>query len=567
MGETDRILPGLRISVVVPTFERPDRVARLVRLLDEQTLAPESFEAIIVDDGSRVDPTPAIEAAPHRYRLIVERQANQGAAAARNRGIARASAPVVLCLDDDMIPCRELLEEHLRIHDSTPRAVIVGRIRTGEIVGPLPLFERFHARNLDRMAESIRATGRLPRGTEIYSGNLSFRRDDYFAVGGFDPTLPRSEDMEIGFRLEKAGANLRFAYAASTIHDSDHTDAERWIRTAFTYGVTEQRIARKHRGSPEVGPYRYVELLRFLPMPAFAFSVIAPDAGHAAVRAVTKIAEGLDSMGLRDQALSAITLAYGMEYYRGVRVESGSAAQCLHDLRDFLSRKKGRSPRRRGRWLSRRAPRLHARLRFQRVAWTRFARSVRADHAMLQRSDARYDTRGRQPSSLPKDLVQRIGFQMLAAVRLMRLLHDSGSPLGAKIAARLIRHLYGADVHWTARIADGVGVVHGTGIAIVHSARIGKGVILSQNVTIGDGIDPVTRVVGQPTIEEEVHVGPGAVIIGPVTVGAGSRIGPNVVLRESVPPDSVVEASPPIVRPRHRREVSPSPRDGRAAPS
>lgn len=131
MGETDRILPGLRISVVVPTFERPDRVARLVRLLDEQTLAPESFEAIIVDDGSRVDPTPAIEAAPHRYRLIVERQANQGAAAARNRGIARASAPVVLCLDDDMIPCRELLEEHLRIHDSTPRAVIVGRIRTG----------------------------------------------------------------------------------------------------------------------------------------------------------------------------------------------------------------------------------------------------------------------------------------------------------------------------------------------------------------------------------------------------------------------------------------------------
>ncbi len=149
MGHTNSILTGdaaaLRISVVVPTHEREGRVARLVGLLDEQTLPPESFEVIVVDDGSRVDPRPRCEAAPHRYRLTVLRQRNKGAAAARHRGIEAAGAPVVLCLDDDMIPVKGLLEEHLKVHDSTPRAVVVGRVRTGALVRPLPLFERFHA--------------------------------------------------------------------------------------------------------------------------------------------------------------------------------------------------------------------------------------------------------------------------------------------------------------------------------------------------------------------------------------------------------------------------------------
>ncbi len=561
-----------RISVVIPTYERAERVARLVALLEQQTLPPDAFEVIVVDDGSKVDPRSRLEAIRRRFHLVLERQTNQGAAAARHRGIELARAPIVLCLDDDMIPSPELLAEHLAVHDATPRAVVVGCVRSGQAVRDLPLFERFHAYSLDKMAASIRATGRVPRGTEIYSGNLSFRCADYLAVGGFDKSLPRSEDLELGFRLEKAGAAMRYADAASTIHDTDHTDEERWLRTAFTYGVTEQRIGRKHAASPEAGPFRYFALLRALPMPAFALSIVAPGVGHLGARAVTKIAAGLDALGLERPAISAMTLAYGMEYYRGVRTEAGSAAVCWRDLQTFRAHRRATqggvgaasSPRRRRPRTA--AGRLRARLRRQRLLVARFAASVRADHATLQRGDAKYDTRGRKPSSLRRDLVERIGFQILTGVRLMRLLRDSGSPTGAKVAARLLRHLYGADIHWTAELADGVSIVHGTGLAIVHSARIGKGAILSQNVTIGDGTDPKTRAVGQPVIEEDVHIGPGAVVIGPVTVGARSRIGPNVVLRESIPPDTVVEIAPPILRPRARRPVAPPAEPPVAAP-
>jgi serine O-acetyltransferase len=205
------------------------------------------------------------------------------------------------------------------------------------------------------------------------------------------------------------------------------------------------------------------------------------------------------------------------------------------------------------------APRLVDR----KAAFSRFLASVRADHEMLVRSDAKYDTRGRQAASLAHDLVERIGFQMMAACRLMQLFKESGSPLGAKITGRMIRLVYGADIHYGCEIEDGVAINHGMGIAIGHSARIAKGVILSHNVSIGDGIDPRTRAVGQPTLEEDVHVGPGATLLGPITIGARSKIMPGAVVMSSIPPDSVVETPAAVVRPRTKRSEGTS---GAAAP-
>lgn len=530
-----------RISVVIPTYERPERVARLVASLGAQTLPPADFEVVIVDDGSRVDPRPQIEAVKPAFSLTIERTPNRGAAAARHRGVEIARADVILFLDDDMIPSPALLEEHLRVHATTPRAVVMGALRSSRKVKSLPLFERFHARKLEEFSAQLRATGRDPRGNELYSGNLSLRRADYLAVGGFDPALGRSEDMELGFRLEKSGAQIRFSEEAFSEHDSDHADLEGWLRSAFTYGVTDQRIARKHGDAPDAGPWRYLDYVSIVPRPGYVLSIVAPRAARVTIRAVMGLASALDKLGLERPALAGTMLAYGMEYYRGVRAESGSAIACARDFKRF------RAHRRHGR----RTPGGR-----RRAAFARFLASVRADHDFMLQSDAKYDTRGRKAASLPHDLVERIGFQMLTAMRLMHLFKDAGVPIGAKVMARLIRLTYGADVHWGARIAPGVGLNHGMGLALGHGARIGKGVILSHGVSIGDGIDPKTRVAGQPTIEEGVHIGPGAVILGPITIGARTKIMPNAVVMASVPPDSVVEVAPVTVRPRARRPAS-----------
>lgn len=143
-------------------------------------------------------------------------------------------------------------------------------------------------------------------------------------------------------------------------------------------------------------------------------------------------------------------------------------------------------------------------------------------------------------AGLLSDAIQKIGFQMLVAVRVMRLVQDLRVPLGGPIISRLIRHVYGAEIHWDATIADGVCIVHGVGVVISHAAVVGPGCVLSQNITLGESIDPFTRIVGAPTLEADVHVGAGAVLLGPIHVGKESKVMANTVLDRDVPARSVV---------------------------
>jgi serine O-acetyltransferase len=181
-------------------------------------------------------------------------------------------------------------------------------------------------------------------------------------------------------------------------------------------------------------------------------------------------------------------------------------------------------------------------------ALVKAASAVRSDHEHMVAMQSKYA--GREGAPLAADLVTKIGFQMMTAYRVMRLFEEAEVPVVPKIAARMIRHLYGSDIHWEASFEPGVMIVHGMGLAISHAARVESGVILNQNVTLGASVDPVTRVSGAPHLEQNVHVGAGATLIGPITIGAGSKIMPGCVVTRSVPPNSVVESPTPNVRSR-----------------
>lgn len=90
------------VSVIVPTYNRPERLVRSLESVADQTY--ENLEVIVVDDGSE---TPAADAvAPVRadlpYEVVVIRHdENRGANAARNTGIREASGDFIAFLDDD----------------------------------------------------------------------------------------------------------------------------------------------------------------------------------------------------------------------------------------------------------------------------------------------------------------------------------------------------------------------------------------------------------------------------------------------------------------------------------
>lgn len=167
-----------------------------------------------------------------------------------------------------------------------------------------------------------------------------------------------------------------------------------------------------------------------------------------------------------------------------------------------------------------------------------FANMVRNDHRQMKRGRAKY-LADHTNSSISGDAVKKIGLQMMVAIRAMRLMRDS-VPYGGQVASRLIRHLYGAEVHWNAEVGVGTMIIHGNGLVISGSANIGPDCILAHNATIGAAYDAMTNINGAPTLERGVHVGPGAILLGPITVGEGSKIMAGSVLAHSVLPNSLV---------------------------
>ena len=143
-------------------------------------------------------------------------------------------------------------------------------------------------------------------------------------------------------------------------------------------------------------------------------------------------------------------------------------------------------------------------------------------------------------------------FRVVVTMRLCQAAAASHGP--ARLALPLFRMLHrsaanraGVDFSWQTKVGAGLALTHGWGLVVSPDARIGSNVTLFHGVTIGqrDHISPEgTRLTEYPVLEDEVWVGPHAIVVGGVTIGRGSRIGGGAFVAESVPPYSVVVGNP-----------------------
>lgn len=528
---------GTWVSVVIATYNRADSLRRLLEALDRQTLDPAHYEVVAVDDGSNDDVRAKLADLKTRFDLRIERQANAGAAAARQRGVGLARGAIVVVTDDDMLVEPTFLEHHLARHDQDD-TVVLGRLRPDAKLDEMPLFERFYARVIARDAEAY-ASGRQPvRGHNLYTGNVSFPRELFLRVGGFDPEFRALEDEEIGIRFEKAGARFVFANDAAAIHGSDWTSMKKWMDRAYRDGVYQTKVGKKHKDHPESQPWRHLPNINPVSRPILAFGLASPGPAGLLANVAIRTASAFDKIGLEPVALAGATLVYGIQFYRGVRQETGSTLDVAREYREF---KRGMSLLRSGAAGG--------------SAFRSLVANIREDNRMIRVYQEKYDYRLEEGAITPAastkemvgDAVRKIGYQLMVAYRVMRFMRDANLMLGAQFMSRLIRHAFASDIHWDAELEPGVVVVHGFGLAISYAAKVKSGSILYQNVTLGYGLDPDTKEPGAPLIEENVHIGVGATLFGPLVIGEGTKIMANCVINRSVPPRSIVEAPMPQV--------------------
>jgi len=189
-----------KVSVIIPTYNRADVIARSIRSVLAQTY--QDFELIVVDDGSSDGTPQAVEAFEDRRIKLVRHSVNKGAGGARNTGIGVARGEYVAFQDSDDEWLPHKLERQMQIFEALPPEVGVVYSDMWKIDerGTKKYFAAPHIVAEDGMVYK-RALGHQAFGIGIQSSVI--RRECLGRVGRFDERLPALEDSELFIRLAR----------------------------------------------------------------------------------------------------------------------------------------------------------------------------------------------------------------------------------------------------------------------------------------------------------------------------------------------------------------------------
>ncbi len=221
-----------KFSIVVPTYNRPERIVACVAALSKQNFPRTEFEVIVVDDGSPQEIAGSLETFHSQCDLKVIRQNNAGPASARNRGLAEASGEFVAYTDDDCCPEADWLEKLQRNFDEEPRAAVGGRVVNVLRDNPYAIASQLL---IDYLYEYYNQRKAAP--TFFASNNLAFPRQALQELHGFSTDFPlaAAEDREMCDRWLRHGYSLRYDPEAIVLH-SHHMDLGKFWRQHFNYG-------------------------------------------------------------------------------------------------------------------------------------------------------------------------------------------------------------------------------------------------------------------------------------------------------------------------------------------
>jgi glycosyltransferase involved in cell wall biosynthesis len=244
-------------SVVVPTYQRPQALARCLESLAELDYPRDRYEVVVVDDGGTSPPD--VEAFRARLDLTVVAQPNAGPAAARNRGVESARGDLLAFTDDDCRPEPDWLRRLADGYVARPDEATGGRVVNALTRNP-------YAATAQLIADvGYRQNNEGPPDRAWFTtNNLAVPVAGFRELGGFDPAFRTAEDREFCTRWVKSGLRMSYDPDAVVRHENDLTLAG-FARMNFAYGrgAHRYRASQRRRGREvPIEPDFYAALLR-----------------------------------------------------------------------------------------------------------------------------------------------------------------------------------------------------------------------------------------------------------------------------------------------------------------
>ncbi len=308
----------LDLSVIVPTHNRLSFLPALIASLASQDYQPNLWELIIVVDGSSDGTLKYLDSVtePTLPNLRVLSQPQSGVAATRNTGVKAARGRAVLFLDDDMIASPSLVREHAQVHLHDPEAVVVGHVSVpAEKRDPWVVWEDSQ---LERHFTALKKGTRIPGPRDFYTGNCSVSGELFQRIGGFNINLPRTEDVELGYRLADAGAHFFYRPEAHSLHLGLHPFAS-WLRNARLYGRCDVLLAwDKGHTHLQVELFRWYHLRNALNKALVQVCARWPTLEKLSISGAHLIGRALYKAGARRLSTTCYSAIYNLAYWLSV---------------------------------------------------------------------------------------------------------------------------------------------------------------------------------------------------------------------------------------------------------
>jgi len=232
-------------SVIIPTYSRPLELTNCLEALARQKLDADSFEVIVVDDGSPEPPDLVVQRFADCLDIGLIAADHAGPAASRNKGAERATGTFLAFTDDDCRPAPGWLLALKESCTARPDHIVGGCTLNSLEVNPFAATSQL----IVEIAYSRHNGGAAGQARFFASNNMALATDRFRAIGGFDQTFTTSEDRELCDRWLNLGYRLTYDPDAIVYHA--HALGLRglwWQHFGYGRGAWRFREIRRIRG-------------------------------------------------------------------------------------------------------------------------------------------------------------------------------------------------------------------------------------------------------------------------------------------------------------------------------
>ena len=239
------------LTIIIPSYNRREKLVECLERLKAQSLNRESFEVIVVDDGSDDDTQEHVSRMEENWpELTLMHQKNSGQGIARNKAIKKAKGEIVLFIGDDIYAQEDFLKTHVNFHQDHPeqKFACLGLI-LWDPTKRINLFMEWLTNGGPQFAYHKLEPNKSASSFYFYTSNVSLKRE-LLEKHKFDTDFKGYgwEDIELGYRLEKE-EEMEVIYTPDALAYHDHYMEESSLeRRMRDIASNAKRFEDKHPG-------------------------------------------------------------------------------------------------------------------------------------------------------------------------------------------------------------------------------------------------------------------------------------------------------------------------------